>query len=110
MRSLFVDIEKTLELEIISKRFFRSKRVGIPPVGSRGTFGGILPAQSLLAAMHMVSPTFLPSSLHSYFITGGDPAVLLDYKVEDIRRGKSFIHQQVKAYQRDRLVVLVSIL
>ncbi|CAR29556.1 ZYRO0G11528p [Zygosaccharomyces rouxii] len=110
MESLFADIEKILELQSVSKSIYRSKRLGIPPVGSRGTFGGILLGQSLLAAMYTVPTTFVPSSLHCYFVNGGDPTVLLQYEVEDIRRGKSFLHQQVKAYQADKLVSIVAVL
>ncbi|GCE98606.1 hypothetical protein ZYGM_004602 [Zygosaccharomyces mellis] len=106
----FANIEKILEVEPICQGIYRSKRPGIPPVGSRGTFGGTLLGQSLLAAMHTIPATFVPSSLHGYFVAGGDPSVLLQYKVEDIRRGKSFIHQRVKAYQNGVLVFLVAVL
>lgn len=110
MGSLFADIEKILELEPVSQGIYRSKTLGTPPVGSRGTFGGTLLGQSLLAAMHTVPVKFVPNSLHGYFVNGGDPTVLLQYEVEDIRRGKSFIHQQVKACQDGKLVFLVAIL
>ena len=57
-------------------------------VGSKGTFGGTLVSQSLLASLHTVPLNFFPTSLHSYFIKGGDPRAKITYHVQNL----SLIH------------------
>lgn len=104
------DIEKILEVESLGGNRFISKTLSVPPPGGKRTFGGELVAQALLAALHTVPYSFVPCSLHAYFVTAGNPKVYLEYQVEDIRRGKSFIHQEVKCYQGQRLVYWTAIL
>ncbi|CDH16304.1 related to Peroxisomal acyl-coenzyme A thioester hydrolase 1 [Zygosaccharomyces bailii ISA1307] len=104
------ELEEILELRALSERRFISQQLSVPPAGARGTYGGELVAQSLLAGLHCVGPAFVPCSLHSYFVTGGDPSVLLEYQVEDLRKGRSFVHQEVRAYQGSRLVCVTIIL
>lgn len=104
------DIEEILEVRSLGSNRFVSKTLSVPPPGARGTFGGELIAQALLAALHTVPYDFVPCSLHAYFVTAGSPDVYLEYQVEEIRRGKSFIHQEVKCYQGSRLVYWTAIL
>lgn len=97
-------IERCLELVPTSANTFITKNLPEAPLGSKGTFGGTLVAQSLLAALHCIPTHFSPTSLHAYFINGGDPKTNITYQVEDLRHGRNFIHKQVRAFQHDRLV------
>ncbi|QLL33595.1 hypothetical protein HG536_0E05060 [Torulaspora globosa] len=110
MSSKYTSLEKILELSRVSASKFVTKALPAAPVGSRGTFGGTLVAQSLLASLHTVPQDFVPSSLHCYFISGGDPSKMIAYDVQDLRHGRNFIHKQVRAYQSKRLVFSTNIL
>lgn len=67
-------------------------------------------AQSLLASLHTVPRDFVPTSLHCYFVSGGDPSKMIAYDVQDLRQGRNFVHKLVKAYQSKRLVFVSSVL
>lgn len=103
-------LEKILELTRVSATTFVTTALPAAPVGSRGTFGGTLVAQSLLASLHTVPSDFIPTSLHCYFVSGGDPSRKIAYEVKDLRHGRNFIHKYVKAYQSKRLVFTSAIL
>lgn len=110
MSSKYASLEKILELSRVSASKFVTKALPAAPAGSRGTFGGTLVAQSLLASLHTVPHDFIPSSLHGYFVSGGDPSKMIAYDVQELRQGRNFIHKQVRAYQSKRLVFATSIL
>lgn len=97
-------LEKLLELVAISGNKFITKYHPLAPVGGRGTFGGTLVAQSLLASLNTVPRNFIPTSLHCYFISSGDPKEMIQYDVLSLRQGQNFIHKQINAYQFDRLI------
>lgn len=103
-------LEKILELVPLSPTSFVTKYLPAAPVGSKGTFGGTLVSQSLLASLHTVPLNFFPTSLHSYFIKGGDPRTKITYHVQNLRNGRNFIHKQVSAYQHDKLIFTSMIL
>lgn len=105
-----MSLEKVLELSPLSASRFVTTYHPAAPMGGRGTFGGTLVAQSLLASLYTVPNNFLPTSLHCYFITAGNPDLMINYHVEDLRYGRNFIHKQVKAYQHDRLIFTSMIL
>lgn len=103
------NLEETLRLREVQRDVFtNTQRLYVPP-GARGVFGGTLASQSLWAAMKTVPDKFVPHSLHSYFISGGDGKKDIMYHVERLRDGKSFISRQVKAYQDDTLVFIETI-
>ncbi|CAI4596442.1 CBM_collapsed_G0032110.mRNA.1.CDS.1 [Saccharomyces cerevisiae] len=104
------NLEKILELVPLSPTSFVTKYLPAAPVGSKGTFGGTLVSQSLLASLHTVPLNFFPTSLHSYFIKGGDPRTKITYHVQNLRNGRNFIHKQVSAYQHDKLIFTSMIL
>lgn len=110
MSSKYASLEKILELSRVSASKFVTKALPAAPVGSRGTFGGTLVAQSLLASLYTVPRDFVPTSLHCYFISGGDPSKMIAYDVQDLRHGRNFIHKQVRAYQSKRLVFSTTVL
>ncbi|KAL3230648.1 Peroxisomal acyl-coenzyme A thioester hydrolase 1 [Nakaseomyces bracarensis] len=110
MSSVKQNLEKILELVPVTSNRFITRYLPSAPVGARGTFGGTLVAQSLLASLHTVPINFHPTSLHCYFINGGDPRSMITYEVKDLRTGKNFIHKQVRAYQHEKLVFATMIL
>ncbi len=85
----------TLALERIEVNLFR----GVAPrnQGPR-IFGGLVIAQSLLAAYRTVETRHC-HSLHCYFIRPGDPSVPILYDVDRARDGKSFTTRRVTAIQ-----------
>lgn len=103
-------LEKILELSRISRSKFITKYEPAAPVGARGTFGGTLMAQSLLASLNTVPLHFIPTSFHCYFVSSGDPKTPITYDVEEMRKGKNFIHTQIKAYQYNKLVFTAMVL
>lgn len=103
-------LEKLLDLRRVTSCRFITKNLPLAPMGSRSTFGGTLVAQSLLASMNTVPSNFIPSSLHCYFINGGNPQKMITYDVESLRQGNNFIHKEVKAYQDEKLIFQTIIL
>lgn len=110
MGSKYANLEKILELSKVSPSRFITTSLPAAPVGARGTFGGTLVAQALLASLYTVPNKFVPTSLHCYFVSGGDPSHMITYDVQDLRHGRNFIHKHVKAYQKDRLIFTSTIL
>lgn len=102
------DLENTLRLvPVPGKRdvYTNGERLHVPP-GARGVFGGTLVAQSLWAAIKTVPPTFVPHSLHSYFLKSGNKDHQIEYEVDRLRDGKSFCSRQVKAFQQGELIFI----
>lgn len=93
-----------LELVALSRTRFVTKNYPLAPVGAKGTFGGTLVAQSLLASLNTVPKNFIPISLHCYFISGGNPDEMIQYDVKSLRQGRNFIHKQINAYQFNKLI------
>jgi acyl-CoA thioesterase-2 len=71
-------------------------------------FGGQVAAQALVAAGRTV-PTWLPHSLHGYFLRPGDPSHPVLYSVDRIRDGRSFCTRRVVALQRGRAIFNTSV-
>lgn len=67
---------------------------------SRGTYGGEIVAQSLLAAWETVDDKqFHPHSLHAYFLKAGLGDSVMRYEVEAMSDGRNFCSRLVKCYQ-----------
>lgn len=81
---------------------------GIPTIWGR-LFGGQIIAQSLLAAAETVPKTFLPTSLHAYFLIAGDSRTIIMYSVERIHSGKSFCTRRVTASQSNRAIFTLTV-
>ncbi|CCH45145.1 Acyl-coenzyme A thioesterase 8 [Wickerhamomyces ciferrii] len=103
------NIEKSLALVKIKPDVFINKERAYVPPGARGVFGGTLIAQSLWAAIKTVPEGFVPSSLHSYFLSGPDDKSPIYYHVHRLRDGNKFISREVKAYQKDVLMFTQSL-
>lgn len=71
------------------------------------TFGGQLMAQSLIAAGRTVSGELPLSALSVHFITGGDPARDIEFRVQRLRDERRFANRRVDAMQGDTLVATV---
>ena len=72
---------------------------GAPPVhGWRRLFGGLLAAQSALAAMRTVEGARL-HSLHGYFLRPGRPGAALRFEVTRLRDGRRFATRRVLVRQ-----------
>lgn len=99
-----------LQLTKLSSKHFITRHLPLAPPGAPNVFGGIILAQSLLASLNCIPKEFIPISLHAFFIIGGDTKEMIEYKVETLRDGKNFIHQQVKAFQLNKLIYSTMIL
>ena len=68
-------------------------------------FGGLIAAQSLVAAGATVAPGKLPQSLHTYFVRGGLYDAEVEFQVERTRDGRSFDTRRVTAIQHDAVIL-----
>ena len=71
-------------------------------------YGGQVLAQSLHAANQTVASDRNVHSLHGYFILAGDIEVPIEFKVENLRDGKSFNTRRVTAYQKGNAIFVLS--
>ncbi|EDO19180.1 hypothetical protein Kpol_1050p37 [Vanderwaltozyma polyspora DSM 70294] len=110
MNNRLANLERILELTPLSASRFVTSYLPAAPFGGKGTFGGTLVAQALLAALYTVPEDFEPTSLHGYFVNAGNPSVMIQYHVSDLRHGRNFIHKQVKGYQHEKVVYTAMIL
>lgn len=99
-----LSLEKALGIKKISDNVFINTETLYVPTGARGVFGGSIAAQSLYAAIKTVPDSFVPHSLHSYFILNGDADKKIHYHVDALRDGNSFSSREVKAYQDGTLI------
>ena len=94
-----------IDLEQIEENVFRAQnedsRMG-------RVFGGQVAAQALMATCRTVE-SWLPHSLHGYFLRGGDPQVPILLTVDRIRDGRSFATRRVVAVQRGRAIFNMSV-
>jgi acyl-CoA thioesterase II len=71
-----------------------------PGGGMRRLFGGLIAAQSAVAAARTVSGARL-HSLHGYFLRAGRPGVPIHFEVARLRDGRSFATRRVLARQHE---------
>ncbi len=71
-------------------------------------YGGQVLAQSLHAANQTIVNNRYIHSLHGYFILAGDIQVPIEFKVENLRDGKSFNTRRVTAYQNGKAIFVLS--
>lgn len=74
-------------------------------LGFRNLFGGQILGQSLNAAMQAAPDGFLPHSMHAYFLLPGHVNGHVDYKVEVLRKGRSFASLRVDAIQDGKIIL-----
>ena len=71
-------------------------------------YGGQVLAQSIHAANQTILNNRYIHSLHGYFILAGDIEVPIEFKVENLRDGKSFNTRRVTAYQNGKAIFVLS--
>jgi acyl-CoA thioesterase-2 len=89
-----------LDLEKIEENVYRGRN---ETNRMQRLFGGQVAAQALSAACRTVE-SWLPHSLHGYFLRGGDPDVPVLFTVDRIRDGSSFTTRRVVAVQHGRAI------
>ncbi|HEX7480762.1 MAG TPA: acyl-CoA thioesterase II [Polyangiales bacterium] len=95
MTQVVADLVALLDVEALSPNVFRGRNTGEP---RPRVFGGQVAGQALMAAGRTVAG--LPAhSLHAYFLRPGNTTSPIDYEVERIRDGKSFVTRVVTATQ-----------
>lgn len=68
--------------------------------GGRGTYGGELVCQGILAAWASISdPDMSPHSMHSYFAKAGSDESPLRWEVQEINNGKRYANRLAMGYQ-----------
>ena len=94
-----------LDLERIDTDLFRGFS---PHDGRPRIFGGLVAAQSLIAACRTVDGR-VAHSLHGYFLREGDTSVPVIYHVDRIRDGRSFATRRVVAKQDGKAIFNMSV-
>jgi len=83
--------------------------VGVTPVvGVQRVYGGHVAAQALVAAGRTVDPSRYVHSLHGYFVRPGEYGLPIEYRVENIRDGRSFSVRRSVAVQNDKTIFFMS--
>lgn len=101
----FEGLVERLDLERLDTDLFRGFS---PHDGRPRIFGGLVAAQSLVAACRTVEGR-LAHSLHGYFLREGDTAVPVIYYVDRIRDGRSFATRRVVAKQKGQAIFNMSV-
>jgi acyl-CoA thioesterase-2 len=94
-RSAVEDLIECLKLDPLDRDLF----LGDPGPGEGRLFGGMVAAQSVIAAGLTVDPKRHLHSLHSYFLRPGRHDAPLRFVVDRIRDGKTFTTRRVVAHQ-----------
>lgn len=94
-----------LDLETLDADLFRGFS---PNDGRPRIFGGLVAAQSLVAACRTVEGR-TAHSLHGYFLREGDTSVPVIYHVDPIRDGRSFATRRVVAKQHGKAIFNLSV-
>jgi len=94
-----------LDLERIDTDLYRGFS---PHDGRPRIFGGLVAAQSLIAACRTVEGR-VAHSLHGYFLREGDTSIPVIYYVERIRDGRSFATRRVVAKQNGKAIFNASV-
>ncbi len=84
-----------LTLDALDRDLYLAKT----PKGDGRLFGGLVAAQSALAASATVPADRAPHSLHAYFLRPGVHGVPIRFVVDRIRDGRSFTTRRVVAHQ-----------
>lgn len=94
----------SLDLEPLDSDLF----LGNPGKGSGSLFGGMVAAQSVVAACRTVDRERRIHSLHSYFLRPGRHEIPIRFAVDRIRDGRSFTTRRVNAHQAGETIFSLS--
>ncbi|PIK40659.1 putative acyl-coenzyme A thioesterase 8 [Apostichopus japonicus] len=100
-------MDTVLTLERLDVNLFRAAQMW-SAFRTKNLFGGQIVGQALVAAGKTVDQRLNVHSLHSYFVTHGNPDKPVLYKVENIRDGKSFSSRSVQAIQDGHPVFIMN--
>lgn len=96
-----------LDLDRLDRDLYRGHT---PNDGRPRVFGGLVAAQSLIAAYRTLDDAGkLAHSLHGYFLRPGDPRLPILFDVDRIRDGKSFATRRVVARQEGEAIFNMSV-
>ena len=95
MESPLGELLENLDLERLDADLF----LGDPGRGEGRLFGGMVAAQSVIAAGRTVDPERRLHSLHAYFLRPGRHDAPIRFAVDRIRDGRTFTTRRVKAHQ-----------
>ncbi len=95
---------RCVDLETLDEDLY----LGDPGPGSGTLFGGMVAAQSVIAAGRTVDPARRLHSLHAYFLRPGRHDAPLRFVVDRIRDGRSFTTRRVKAHQAGEAIFSLS--
>jgi acyl-CoA thioesterase-2 len=98
------DLQGRLELEELDRDFW----LGDPGNGQGRLFGGLVAAQSVMAAGRTVGEETALHSLHAYFLRPGSYGTPIRYMVDRIRDGRSFTTRRVVALQNGEAIFNLS--
>jgi acyl-CoA thioesterase-2 len=98
------ELLQSLDLEPLDADLF----LGHPGEGHGSLFGGMVAAQSIVAACRTVAPERRIHSLHSYFLRPGRHGLPIRFSVDRIRDGRSFTTRRVTAQQAGETIFSVS--
>jgi acyl-CoA thioesterase-2 len=104
LESPLEELLQNLDLEALDADLF----LGDPGEGTGRLFGGMVAAQSVIAAGRTVEPARSLHSLHSYFLRPGRHDVPLRFVVDRIRDGRTFTTRRVKAHQAGEAIFNLS--
>lgn len=96
---------RRLDLEQLDRDLF----LGDPGRGEGRLFGGMVAAQSFIAAARTVEGARHPHSLHAYFLRPGSHASPIRFVVHRIRDGRTFTTRHVVAHQGGEAIFDLSI-
>src|SRR5215472_12815978 len=94
-----------LDLEQVSADIYRGQN---PTGWTRPVYGGQVAAQALAAAGRTVPAGQSVHSLHAYFVSPGEAAAPILYRVDRVSDRRSFTLRRVSATQRDREIFTLS--
>lgn len=95
METTVPQLIESLDLEELDRDFY----VGDPGPGKGRLFGGLVAAQSVVAAGRTVAAEKTLHSLHAYFLRPGGYGKPIRYTVDRIRDGRSYTTRRVVALQ-----------
>ncbi|MCP4039398.1 MAG: acyl-CoA thioesterase II [bacterium] len=98
------ELIERLRLEALDRDFY----VGSPGEGSGRLFGGLVAAQSVVAAGRTVGEESALHSLHAYFLRPGSYGKPIRYTVDRIRDGRTFSTRRVVALQAGEAIFNLS--
>lgn len=101
-------VDQLLEVLDLEQRDEMTFRGMSPPVGPQRVFGGQVAGQALVAAGRTVVADRFVHSLHGYFVRPGDPSEPIEYRVENVRDGRSFSVRRSAAYQHGKPIFFMS--